>query len=726
MDFQNILSLAAQNSNPKQIQKKFSTQLAPPKKEKKEKEVKSDVVKKFIEEKEREKREAEEARERIKRKIQEAQDRKKREKELKLKREKEEEERKRKEEEKRNRFKIPKKGESTATTDKNEIKSSISSSSSPSLFSSSKVKKESSDRKISVVKNSESKKHEIVSKKSQNKDKHSGKVSDKVRCSSSKSKGEVVDPTTVKPTALSSHNRSSHLYDGIEKKVIKNETDIERKRREFEEKRARLMQQMKAKNTDSEKPVVSKKTEKTKSNKDSDKKSENLKKKSKNDKPSEQEKISEKIGLPNNKPGATFGRPDSHKLSMNEKTKSHNSGKKMPPPMGFSDLLKLAQVKSNEPVIIEKVKKNVDRKEPERLMTKEERERFMEEQACKQRKLSVTGKPHSSSGNMNEKPLNKRENDHRNSKHSKEKNSIDKEDRNSPKLKNLLVNGVKGSSSGAGVTSERLPVKRKSEMYSNSKSSSDMISKSTSSSVFNRPTDHLDAKKRRLDSTPMSKGGRSSPSYGKSVNRPNGQSKSRPSGQSENRPSGQSENRPSGQSGNRPSGQSMNRPISQSGNRLNNQSTRPAQKRKAYDSENENVLVCGPPKPEANLNPFDRIYQQIKKKNPKPEVKKRRIESDNEDSEYDEDMEGFITDEGSDLDDYQQNMDYSQHIRQIFGYDKRKYRYESDREIANMESNFAQQMKEEARSARLGLQEDLEDIRREEEELRRKMEKKKR
>lgn len=54
------------------------------------------------------------------------------------------------------------------------------------------------------------------------------------------------------------------------------------------------------------------------------------------------------------------------------------------------------------------------------------------------------------------------------------------------------------------------------------------------------------------------------------------------------------------------------------------------------------------------------------------EVKKRRIESDNEDSEYDEDMEGFITDEGSDLDDYQQNMDYSQHIRQIFGYDKRK------------------------------------------------------
>jgi hypothetical protein len=54
------------------------------------------------------------------------------------------------------------------------------------------------------------------------------------------------------------------------------------------------------------------------------------------------------------------------------------------------------------------------------------------------------------------------------------------------------------------------------------------------------------------------------------------------------------------------------------------------------------------------------------------EVKKRRIESDDEDSEYDEEMEGFITDEGSDLEEDYQDLDYSQHIRQIFGYDKRK------------------------------------------------------
>lgn len=58
------------------------------------------------------------------------------------------------------------------------------------------------------------------------------------------------------------------------------------------------------------------------------------------------------------------------------------------------------------------------------------------------------------------------------------------------------------------------------------------------------------------------------------------------------------------------------------------------------------------------------------------EIRKRRIESDEEEeeeSEYDEEMEGFITDEGSDLEEaYNQDMDYSKHIRQIFGYDKRK------------------------------------------------------
>lgn len=48
MDFENILSLAAQNSSSKQVKKKYSAQLGPPVKKKKDKDVKSDVVKKVV------------------------------------------------------------------------------------------------------------------------------------------------------------------------------------------------------------------------------------------------------------------------------------------------------------------------------------------------------------------------------------------------------------------------------------------------------------------------------------------------------------------------------------------------------------------------------------------------------------------------------------------------------------------------------------------------------
>lgn len=98
---------------------------------------------------------------------------------------------------------------------------------------------------------------------------------------------------------------------------------------------------------------------------------------------------------------------------------------------------------------------------------------------------------------------------------------------------------------------------------------------------------------------------------------------------------------------------------------------------------------------------------------------KRRIESDSED-EYDSELDDFI-------DDSEAKVDISKEIRSIFGYDKRKYRDESDEDDRSMENNrFSSIMMEEARSARIGRQEDLEDMRREEEELRRKKMKKRR
>merc|ERR1719209_1279421 len=95
---------------------------------------------------------------------------------------------------------------------------------------------------------------------------------------------------------------------------------------------------------------------------------------------------------------------------------------------------------------------------------------------------------------------------------------------------------------------------------------------------------------------------------------------------------------------------------------------------------------------------------------------KNKIESESEE-EYDSELDDFI-------DDSDAKIDVSKEIRSIFGYDKRKYRDE-DFDDRSMENNkFSSIMMEEARNARIGRQEDLEDIRREEEENKRKMMKK--
>ncbi|NWR54441.1 SPT2 protein, partial [Bucorvus abyssinicus] len=99
---------------------------------------------------------------------------------------------------------------------------------------------------------------------------------------------------------------------------------------------------------------------------------------------------------------------------------------------------------------------------------------------------------------------------------------------------------------------------------------------------------------------------------------------------------------------------------------------------------------------------------------------KRQIEDDDDDDdEYDSEMDDFIEDEG------EPQEEISKHIREIFGYDRKRYKDESDYALRYMESSWREQQKEEARSLRLGVQEDLEELRREEEELKRKRQAKK-
>ncbi|XP_026872183.2 protein SPT2 homolog [Electrophorus electricus] len=92
---------------------------------------------------------------------------------------------------------------------------------------------------------------------------------------------------------------------------------------------------------------------------------------------------------------------------------------------------------------------------------------------------------------------------------------------------------------------------------------------------------------------------------------------------------------------------------------------------------------------------------------------KRKCEDE---EDYDPEMDDFIDDEGEDQD------EISKHIREIFGYDRNKYKDESDYALKFMESSWKEQQKEEARSLRLGIKEDEEEMRMEEEEMKRKQE----
>ncbi|XP_023698012.1 protein SPT2 homolog [Paramormyrops kingsleyae] len=86
-----------------------------------------------------------------------------------------------------------------------------------------------------------------------------------------------------------------------------------------------------------------------------------------------------------------------------------------------------------------------------------------------------------------------------------------------------------------------------------------------------------------------------------------------------------------------------------------------------------------------------------------------------EEEDYDPEMDDFIDDGGVEQD------EISKHIREIFGYDRNKYQEESDYALRFMESSWKEQQKEEARSLRMGIKEDEEDIMLEEEERKRKL-----
>uniref|UniRef100_A0A1B6BXM4 Protein SPT2 homolog n=1 Tax=Clastoptera arizonana TaxID=38151 RepID=A0A1B6BXM4_9HEMI len=119
--------------------------------------------------------------------------------------------------------------------------------------------------------------------------------------------------------------------------------------------------------------------------------------------------------------------------------------------------------------------------------------------------------------------------------------------------------------------------------------------------------------------------------------------------------------------------------------------------------------------PPSDLKPRQFPPSDVRRR-PKPPVKRRIIEDSEE--EIDSEMDDFIDDNTED------QADYSKYISEIFGYDKSRRYANIEEDDECMESSFAQQMREDIRSTKIGIMEDLEDIKKEKEEKMRALRKK--
>ncbi|XP_068154446.1 protein SPT2 homolog [Drosophila tropicalis] len=155
----------------------------------------------------------------------------------------------------------------------------------------------------------------------------------------------------------------------------------------------------------------------------------------------------------------------------------------------------------------------------------------------------------------------------------------------------------------------------------------------------------------------------------------------------------------------------LNKPASSSSSSSSAAASKP---KNPYAKLPENSIREFPPRDRPSNSVPNKTRQfpptDVRERKPMPSARKpqqeqnrnkRRIYDD--DSEYDSELDDFI-------DDGDCEEDISSHIRDIFGYDKRRYR-DIDDDDRGMESSFAQMQREEFISKKLGLQEDLEDMR---------------
>ncbi|XP_011636227.1 protein SPT2 homolog [Pogonomyrmex barbatus] len=323
--------------------------------------------------------------------------------------------------------------------------------------------------------------------------------------------------------------------------------------------------------------------------------------------------------------------------------------KPMPPPMGFAELLKLAEKKQHEPVVME-VKPKVENERPmtkrqkiEYIQEKERREQ-REKKDLEAKKTSITGASSKS-----------------------DKAQLNKIPRTSEKL--VVSNPMPNKNTVKISTTIPKRIIDKSDDKHVEKANS---SRNSSKNELLEERKKLEAERKQLEEM-------------------------RRAIEEEKRKLAQSKN-------------NLEDIKSQSSNKLNVIKSKPVDKQISakdikprqfppLDVKLQSSLANNKPKQFPSPDVRHMKSKTLIKKAPN----KRRIYDDEED---DSDLADFIDDGPEDNEE-----NYSKHISEIFGYDKSKYRDTDDEDDTAMESNFAQQLKEEYISSKIGYMEDLEDMR---------------
>ncbi|XP_008545763.1 protein SPT2 homolog [Microplitis demolitor] len=417
----------------------------------------------------------------------------------------------------------------------------------------------------------------------------------------------------------------------------------------------------------------------------------------------------------------------------------------LPPPIDFMSLLKLAEQKQHEPVVIEpKVKPKEDTVRP---MTKKQKKEYMKEKEWKDKREREKNGDVKTSGSSDKSSV----------KSSSASTSSSSSSSSMTPSKNLKLNGNKVSSADKNDRTDRDRTSDKSDRVGDkndrmsskstpvSKKTSDKNNEKSVSSKIN-PKDEILEERRKLEAEKREI---------ENMRRVLEEERRKLAMIKNKKPddrlstSGANKNNGSNNSNNNNNLKSSSGSISSSSNgKFNGRDDRDGKLKmdKRIDGKTNKFPPDVRPRqfppadvkprqfppgdvkprqfPPADVKPRQFPPADVKARNFPPSVKKngsklpinkRRIYDDDDDEEeYDSELDDFIDD-----DPQEGSEDYSKYISEIFGYDKSKYSNFDD-DDANMESNYAQQLKEEFVSTKIGIMEDLEDIRQEALEKKRK------